>query len=105
MEEVCVFLFQLFPFFRCIQFIKINKLVFVLHFQKGTSPQTRLAQVNELTIRMIIVVIYAALQRTEREYEHYQLENFHQSPIVRMMKHFYWKMVNIRLCVWIVTNI
>lgn len=69
------------------------------------SLQIRLAQVNALTIRTTIVVICAVLQRTENGCVRCQFENFHQLPIARMMKPFYWKMVNIRLCAWIVTSI
>lgn len=57
----------------CIFFLEVNSinlticLFFFIRFQKDTRPQTRSAQVNEPTIRTIIVVIYAVLQRTERE--------------------------------------
>lgn len=63
------------------------------------SLQIVLAQVNELTTRMTIVVICVALQHIENECVLYQFENFPQLLIAKMMKLFYWKMVNIRLCV------
>lgn len=59
-------------------------------------------QVNEIIIGMTIVAIYAALQLIGNVFEHYRFENFRLSPSEKMMKRFYWKMVNIQLFVWTV---
>lgn len=53
------------------------------------NRQIRLVPMIEPIIRMIIVVIYVALQHTENVYVRYQYVNFHRLPIAKMTMHCY----------------